>query len=311
MQKVLIDCDPGHDDVFAIGLARTCFDIVGITTVSGNSTIENTTHNALITRDIFSLHHVPVVVGAAHPLDDAHSPISSAHGLSGLDGPARRESNGRIQPGIASDFIIELSHRYEGIWIIAIGPLTNLALACRKDPDFAKRIGGISIMGGSTGFGNVTATSEYNFWFDPIAATEVLASGARIKMCGLELTHQLALGVDFADSLRSIGTDASVYCAELFDFYLDYSKQLFEDYPNQVKSITAPLHDPCAVLALAFPQLFSSQFLNVVVEPSNSHTRGMSVADRRPWMRDKNLNIEVLQTIDAHEAAKLILQSFR
>lgn len=310
MVPVVIDCDPGHDDVFAIGLARRSLEIVGITTVCGNSTLENTTYNALVARDIFNLGHVPIVRGASRPLDGVLSPITDAHGSTGLDGPPRRQTRGHVQPGDAADFLVEMSHRHQGLWIVAIGPLTNIAQACRRDPYFAARIGGLTIMGGSTTFGNVTPTSEYNIWFDPIAAAEVFSSGARIRMCGLEVTHQLSLGRDFSRALRDVGSESAMFCADLFDFYLEYSVRLMQDRVESRESIGAPLHDPCAVLALSHPELCSFERLRVEVAVGDTVTRGMTIADRRPWTIGDFANVEVVGSIDSHLARELIVRSF-
>ncbi|MFZ9867305.1 MAG: nucleoside hydrolase [Ilumatobacteraceae bacterium] len=307
---VVIDCDPGHDDVFAIGVARKFLEIVGITTVCANSSIQTTTHNALVARDIFQLAHVPIVRGASHPLDGIESSISDAHGSTGLDGPTKRSTHGTVQPGDAADFLIEMSLRHESLWIIAIGPLTNIANACRRDPLFARRIAGLSIMGGSTTFGNVTPTSEYNIWFDPCAASEVFSSGANLRMCGLELTHQLSLGRDFAVALRDIGSDSAIFCSELFDYYLDYSVKLMTDKVDRVETIGAPLHDPCAVLALTHPEICSFEHLHVEVEACDSRTRGMTIADRRPWTVGDDANVDVVTSIDHKFARELIVRSF-
>lgn len=311
MLPVVIDCDPGHDDVFAIGLARKFLEIVGITTVCGNSTIENTTYNALVARDLFDLGDTPVVRGASRPVAGTMSPISEAHGATGLDGPPKWKVSGVVQSGEASDFLIEMSHRHEDLWIVAIGPLTNIAHACRRDPHFAKRIGGLTIMGGSTTFGNVTPTSEYNIWFDPHAADEVFSSGAKIRMCGLEATHQLSLGRDFSQDLRDVGSVTALFCADLFDFYLDYSVNLMQEKIESPETIGAPLHDPCAVLALSHPELCTFESLRVDVEVGDSFTRGMTVADRRPWVIGDRANVDIVGKIDALSARELIIGSFK
>jgi len=310
VRKVVIDCDPGHDDVFAIGLASRRLEIVGITTVCGNSSIENTTRNALVARDVFSLGEVPIVVGASKPLNGVEPQFTTAHGSTGLDGPVGRTPKGHVAHGAAHDFLIEQSKLHEDLWIIAIGPLTNVALALSKDPDFARRVAGISIMGGSASFGNVTSSSEYNTWFDPEAADVVFGSQARLMMCGLDLTHQFALGPDFAESLRAIGSDPAIFCAELFDFYYSYSERLHAENSAVLQDVLAPLHDLCAVLAITNPEIFGSEEVNVEIELAGTITRGMTVVDRRPWMKSKNVNVNLLVTIDSAKAAEIVLDSF-
>ena len=311
MYKVVIDCDPGHDDVFAIGLAAKYLDVVGITTVCGNSTIENTTRNALIARELFFTEFVPVISGANVPINGVEPRFTTAHGVSGLDGPSSRIPSTEKNVGIAHEFLIEQSLLHDGLWVVAIGPLTNVALACREDSDFAKRIAGVSVMGGSTSFGNVTSAAEYNMWFDPNAADEVFRSGCRLKMSGLDLTHQLGVGPKFGKALRGIGSEASIFCAELFDYYYAYAVSIHRENSASTQEVLAPLHDPCAVLALTHPEFFGSKDVCIQVETAGSVTRGMTVVDQRPWMISRDTNVEIMTAIKSDRAIDLIVESFR
>lgn len=309
--NVIIDCDPGHDDVFAIGLAASFCNILGITSVVGNSIIENTTTNALIAADLFGLHNVPIVMGAKTPLSGNIDHVTQAHGASGLDGPARRKPQTKLDSRDALDFLIETCRSNEGVWIIAIGPLTNVALAIRADHTIVNKIEGISLMGGSLTHGNVTAAAEYNIWFDPQAASEVFDSGARIKMCGLDLTDQLTVTGMFASELLAISTDASKFCAELIDYYQGYAAKFVGITGPEALLVGAPLHDPCAVLALTHPELFTSELMGVRVETTGTHTLGMTLADTRPWENHSDSAIEVMRTIQANEARQIIVDSFK
>jgi len=311
MQKVIIDCDPGHDDLFAIALARKFFKILAITTVAGNSSLKNTTNNALIAVDLFGLADVPVSPGAAWPLGRSSAEFTDAHGVTGLDGPISRHPRSKPVNKNAVDVLLDASHAYPGIWIIAIGPLTNIAMAIRMDPGFINRIAGISLMGGSATFGNVTAAAEYNVWFDPLAASEVFSSGVKIKMCGLDLTHQLLIDLSFAESLRKFGSDEAIFCSELVEYYHAYSQRLHGRDPVLDSSVGAALHDPCAVLALARPDLFLSEKLSVVVELEGRYTKGMTLVDKRSWENSKASNVEVMTRIDAKQARQVIIESFR
>ena len=309
--NVIIDCDPGHDDVFAIGLAASFCNILGITSVVGNSTIENTTTNALIAADLFGLQDVSIVMGAKYPLSGNIDHVTQAHGVSGLDGPMRRTPQTRVDGRDAVDFLVETCRNNEGSWIVAIGPLTNIALAIRADRTIVKRISGISLMGGSLTHGNVTAAAEYNIWFDPQAASEVFRSGAKIKMCGLDLTDQLTVTGKFAADLLEISTDTSRFCSELIDYYQSYAAKLAGVTGSGSLLVGAPLHDPCAVLALTHPELFTSEHMDVIVETSGMHTLGMTLADTRPWENHSESLIEVMKTINAKDALKIIVNSFR
>jgi len=311
MYKVVIDCDPGHDDVFAIGLAAKHLDVVGITTVCGNSTLENTTRNALIARELFLTEFVPVVSGANVPINGVEPRFTTAHGVSGLDGPSSRIPAMEKDQGVAHEFLIDQSFLHDGLWVIAIGPLTNVALACRKDSDFAKRIAGVSVMGGSASFGNVTSAAEYNTWFDPNAADEVFRSGCRLKMCGLDLTHQLGIGPKFGEALREIGSDASIFCAELFDYYFAYAESIFRENSVSTKEVLAPLHDPCAVFALTHPEFFESKDVSIQVETTGLVTKGMTVVDQRPWTISRDTNVELMTAINSERAIEVLVDSFR
>lgn len=297
--RVLIDCDPGHDDAFALLLAaRTC-DLVAITSVSGNVGLPSTTRNALVVRDLTGLD-VPVHRGADRPLvgEALHAP--DIHGESGLDGPAPRAPRGDADPLPAAQAIVEASKRHDGLWLVALGPLTNVALALRLDPGLADRLAGISLMGGSRTFGNATPAAEFNVLADPEAADAVLRSGARIVMAGLDLTHQWRLGEDVAAALRASGNEPGAFAADLLAFFLSR-------YARHSGHRDAPMHDPCAVLALTDPGLFASERLHVAVELRGEHTRGMTVCDQRDLHRRREPNTEVLTRIDAPAATDRLL----
>ena len=298
--RVLIDCDPGHDDVFAIGVAARHCEIVGITSVAGNSPIENTTRNACIARELFGFADVPVHQGADGPLDGSRGRFAfDAHGRTGLDGPAPRTPARGVDGTDAVSFLVETVRANEGIWVAAIGPLTNIALALRAAPDLARRVAGISIMGGSLSFGNVTAAAEFNVWFDPEAADEVFRSGAPIRMCGLDLTHQITGDGVFRDALLAAESDAGRFCGELMAYYHTFSARLGGVHGREADLMGAPLHDPCAILAIAFPDEFEMTPRHVRVECLGTHTRGMTLADERPWMTSIDANVDVVTTARA------------
>jgi inosine-uridine nucleoside N-ribohydrolase len=303
--RVLIDCDPGHDDVIAIAVAAAHAEIVGITTVGGNSTLANTTRNAIIATDIFALTHIPVHAGAAKPISaivQRHPTV--AHGTTGLDGPTLPEPSRQATGNNAVDFIIESTHSNEGMWIVAIGPLTNIALALRQDPGMANRIAGISIMGGSLKGGNSTATAEFNIWFDADAAAVVFDAAAtnpalHLRMCGLDLTEQVAVDATFVDALTKSPTPAAKFCEELMTFYRAFSIRLAgidaASEPERAANVKAPLFDPCAVLSVTHPELFVMNRRHVVVETEGRYTRGMTVADLRSWANPDRANVTVVE----------------
>ncbi len=306
--RVLIDCDPGHDDVFAIGVAARHCQIVGITTVAGNSPLDNTTRNALIATDLFGLSDIAVHSGATGPLDGSSGQFATdAHGRTGLDGPPPRAPSRSATGDDAVSFIVEEVRATEGLWLVPIGPLTNIALALRRAPDVARRVAGISLMGGSITHGNLTATAEFNIGFDPEAAAEVFGSGAPLRMCGLDLTHQVGVDGSFIDALLASGTDMATFCGELMAYYHGFAARIRGITGDAASAVLAPLHDPCAVLAITHPHLFATQRLRVDVETAGTLSRGMTVADLRPWADPARANVDVVTSADRDAVVALIL----
>ncbi|HEX7022416.1 MAG TPA: nucleoside hydrolase, partial [Trueperaceae bacterium] len=176
--RVIVDCDPGLDDAIALMLAARYCQPLGITTVSGNVGLTHTTRNALAIAELLDCD-VPVHAGAERPLlvESGHS--GYIHGETGLGATTLPAPRKHPASADAVRFIVDTARREEGVWLLALGPLTNIALALRSAPDIVGRLAGISLMGGSTSVGNVTPAAEFNIWADPEAADMVFASGAR------------------------------------------------------------------------------------------------------------------------------------
>ena len=296
---VLLDCDPGHDDALAILLAGATTELVGITVVSGNAPLERTLHNALIVTQIAGLD-VPVHAGAVRPLLAEPRHAAFIHGESGLDGPTLPPLTRQAASGSAVRFLLASAEARDDLWLVATGPLTNVALALRQEPGLARRLEGISLMGGSYGSGNVTAAAEFNIVADPEAAAIVFASGARIVMAGLDLTHQFRIDADRLDALLALPGDTARFAAELMTAYgAAYARSFGPE-------VGVPLHDPCAVLAVTAPELFSSEARPVAVELTGTLTRGMTVVDRRPGRRGSAANTDVLTSLDDAAAFALL-----
>ena len=301
--KIILDCDPGHDDAMAILLAARECDVLAITTVSGNAPLSLTTANALLMCQLAGLD-IPVHSGADRPLlvPAAHAP--RAHGATGLDGPPRPDVHLAAASADAIGCIIETVRTHDDVWLVPVGPLTNIALALRQAPDIVERLAGISLMGGAVGAGNVTPTAEFNIWADPHAAQIVFACGARVlRMAGLNLTRQLCVGPDVIAALRAEGGTVPTFMAALLDFYL-------AAYRERAGLDAAPMHDPCAVLAVTRPDLFAFGARHVDVETEGKLTRGMTVVDERP-SSDATPNCEVADAIDAPAALELIVEAVR
>ena len=295
-EPVLVDCDPGHDDVMAILAAARYADLIGITTVAGNAALAHTTRNALVTCDLAGID-VPVHSGAAGPRSGPTRDAVHVHGAEGLDGIEIPEPRRAADGDDAAQCIVDAARRTPGLWIVAVGPLTNIAAALDREPGLAQRVAGISVMGGGT-FGNATPAAEFNIWADPEAADVVFRSGAPIRMCGLDLTHQVCADAAFIAGMTALGSPLGDFVGGLLAYYAQRIVELTgEDL--------AALHDPCAVLAVTHPELFGFGNHRVRVELDGTYTRGMTVIDRRVAEGP----VEVAWSVDAPEAIRLIAQS--
>ncbi|HTH06953.1 MAG TPA: nucleoside hydrolase, partial [Ilumatobacteraceae bacterium] len=212
--RILLDCDPGHDDVVAITAAARYADLVGITTVAGNAPLDRTTYNACVMRDLLGLS-APVHAGAVRPLLSEPFHAAYVHGESGLDGADLPAPSRGADGDDAVGFIVDTCRAEEGLWLVPTGPLTNIALAMRAAPDLTSRIAGVSLMGGGS-FGNRTAMAEFNIWADPEAAAIVYSSGAPLVMAGLDVTHQFLVTEDRIAQVDAIGGRLATVLADLF-----------------------------------------------------------------------------------------------
>jgi inosine-uridine nucleoside N-ribohydrolase len=292
--RIILDCDPGHDDVIAIVVASRHTDLAGITTVAGNAPLDRTTFNACVMRDALALG-CGVHAGAERPLVTEPKFGAFVHGESGLDGAELPPPHAGPDSADAVGFIIETCRADEGTWLVPTGPLTNVALALRAAPDLAHRIAGISLMGGGT-FGNRTPAAEFNIWADPEAAAIVFGCRAPITMAGLDVTLQFLVTPERIETVDALGTPFTSMIADLFRFF---SRNYISRHDHIVG---AALHDPLAVMALTHPDLFDGTDRHVVVETHGESTAGMTVIDRRDISDREPPNVHVLDRVD-HEAA--------
>lgn len=299
--RIVLDCDPGHDDVIAIIVAAHTTDLLGITTVSGNAPLDRTTYNACVFRDWLALP-APVHSGAARPLVAEPFAASYVHGESGLDGAELPAPNGVQDSTDAIEFIIDTCRTEEGVWLVPTGPLTNIALALRGAADLADRIAGISLMGGGT-FGNRTSMAEFNIWADPEAAAIVFESGVPLQMAGLDVTHQFVVDPARIEQVAAIGGPLATALAGLFGYFAERYIARHDDMAG------AAVHDPLAVLAVTNPELFEGTDLFVAVETRGQHTRGMTAIDRRRLVERPAPNCRVLERVDHEAAWQIVLES--
>lgn len=305
--KLLIDCDPGHDDAVAILLAARRLDLVAVTTVFGNNSLERTTTNALALLELAGLD-VPLAAGCAGPLTGGTTAIAPVHGSTGLDGADLPAPTRRPVDQHAVDVIIETASRHRGELVLAvIGPATNVALAIRREPRLAAWLREITIMGGSTERGNVTPAAEWNVHCDPEAAVAVLACGARIRLVGLNVTRRTGLDDGDLARLKATGGRVAGVVADLIGFYLARQREA------RGPGVVAPMHDACAIVPLIDPTLIGYVDARVEVELAGRHTRGMTVCDLAPpdaaaWgRRPESCNARVAVDADGRRIADLVI----
>lgn len=275
-RKIIIDCDPGHDDALAIlwALASPELEILAVTTVAGNNSIGAVTDNAVKVLTKAKVLNIPVARGYTDPMLGSISVGGGqVHGKSGLEGPKLPENGFEISDINAVQLIIDiLDNAEEKITIVALGPLTNVARVLAARPDLIEKIDCISLMGGGT-IGNWTPAAEYNIWADPVAAKIVYNSGVHIIMAGLDCTHKAYVTLEENEELRAQGNEMSIFAAELIDYFIRYHLEV-EGFAG------CTLHDPCAIAVLLHPEMFTMEECNVDVETSGDLTKGMTVIDR-------------------------------
>ncbi|MDH3302385.1 MAG: nucleoside hydrolase [Acidimicrobiia bacterium] len=308
-QRILLDCDPGHDDAAAMVVAAHYGDLVGVTTVGGNAPLADVTTNALLTAQIFGID-VDVHPGCDRPLVAEPLNAPEVHGVSGFAGPSLPTLERTASTVGAIEYIIETIRAEDGLWLVPTGPLTNIAMVIRRAPDVVDRVAGISFMGGSAEGGNRTAAAEFNALVDPEAVKVVVDCGARIVMSGLDLTRQFVVDDRLADDLAALGSTGALVFADLIRAYLDKAEE--RGLPRR-----GGLHDPCAVLAVTHPEAIERTARPVDVELGGRLTRGMTVVDRRPPANAagrsstdrRDANVEHCHTLDHDRCRQLFLDA--
>jgi inosine-uridine nucleoside N-ribohydrolase len=298
---IVLDCDPGLDDAVAILVAHRYADLVAITTVNGNVSLDKTTRNALVVAQVAGID-VPVHRGTAEPLVPNTLDASHVHGDSGLGGTVDVELTRTVASGDAVGFLIDLVRRRDDIHLVAVGPLTNVALAIRRDPSFLSRLRSLTIMGGAAGGGNVTAAAEFNIYVDPEAAAIVFASGLVVRTIPLDLTRQVIATAAHVEQLQAAATPTARFVAGLLAHYGRIGSTA------RVPALGA-LHDPCAVLSVTNPELFGMVPRKVDIELDGRHTRGMTVVDARPSVEADEQNALFGYSSDSGRVLRMILDA--
>ncbi|MEO7350090.1 MAG: nucleoside hydrolase [Terrimesophilobacter sp.] len=277
-KKIILDCDPGHDDAIALLLAHgnPDIDLVAVTTVHGNQTLEKVTRNALAVATVAGITGVPFAAGAHRPLVRNAEVAEAIHGDSGMDGPELPEQTLTLDSRHAVDLIIDtvMSNEPGTITIVPTGALTNIALAVRREPRIAERVKEVVLLGGGYHGGNWTAAAEFNILIDPEAAHIVFNEKWKLTMVGIDVTHHALATPEVVKAIAAIGTKPAQFVLELLEFFGEtYRESQGFEYP--------PVHDPCAVALVIDPSVMKVVRVPIDIELTGTLTLGMTVADFR------------------------------
>ena len=316
--KVVIDCDPGTDDCFALMLCIKHLDVKGIVTVGGNTGLEYTEKNARFMTELCGRTDIPVYAGYDQPMFGKAVRAAYAHGATGLGDVIIPEHKKQLEPVHGVDFLIDFFMHNDDVKLITLGPLTNVAQAILKEPRLCKRIPEILCMGGSGTAGNFSAAAEFNIYVDPEAAKIVFESGIPIRMVGLNLTRQNNMNMKDVEAMKAIGNPVADFAAAILTH-------------NAGKGGVCSLCDACTVAWYIDPQIIrKSLMVHVDVETKGEFTRGMTLCDWRDYMGTdpicdiahekkydttfagkKEPNVEVAMEFDADRFRKLLMDTLR
>jgi inosine-uridine nucleoside N-ribohydrolase len=298
---IILDCDPGHDDAIALLLAVASpeIELVGVTTVSGNQTLDKTTNNALRVLELAGRGDIPVYAGADAPFVRQRDVAAHVHGESGLDGPDLPAPSGSARPEHAVEYLRSVYRGNEKPVLVATGPLTNVGLLFATYPD--ARPERIILMGGAIGEGNRTPAAEFNIWADPEAAQRVFAEGLATTMVGLDVTHRALITDAHTERMRGAGRVGKVV-AELMDFYARFHKARYVDLDG------SPMHDPVCIAHLIDPTLMDVRDAYIEVDCTTGPSWGRTNVDWRNREHFGAPNAKVGLDIDGDRFAELIVE---
>ena len=288
-RKIILDCDPGHDDAVAIILAakNPNLELLGITVVAGNQTLENTQRNALHLVQHLDLN-LPVYAGCGQPMVRDKVIAGDIHGETGLDGPVFEKLNREIEADHAVNYIIKtLMNSPEKITMVTTGPMTNLGMALRMEPKIVNKIQEIVFMGGSYANGNVTPAAEFNILADAEAAHVCISSGLPITMVGLDVTRKALCYPEIVERMRKVGNKASDLFTDLMAFFCKTQKEVYGWEGG-------PLHDPITIAYLIDSTVLTTKPMNVTVDTSSSQAYGRTNCDYFGYMKkEPNVNVGI------------------
>lgn len=301
--KVILDCDPGHDDALALLLAHAhpAVDLLAVTTVAGNQTLDKTTVNARRVMSVAGIKDVPVAAGAALPLMRDQVTAPEVHGESGLEGWPFDEPETALDRRHAVDLIAEIVEANDEVTLVPVGPLTNIALALHRHPRAMAGVKEIVLMGGASGLGNTTPAAEFNIYADPEAAHIVLSSGLSVTVVPLDLTHQAIVTPEILERIRALGNSVTDMATALLGFY-------GRAFDSDHGFLGPALHDPCAVARVIRPEIVECKRVNIVVETARSWSYGATVCDLH-GLTGREPNALIAQDLDVDAFWDLMIEA--
>ena len=304
-EKIILDCDPGHDDAVAIMLAaiNPKIELLGITVVAGNQKLEKTVNNALKVCNHLNLD-VPVYSGMSRPMIREQLIADDIHGETGLDGPKFEELKIKAEDKHAVNFIIDtLMNSDEKITLVPTGPLTNIGMAIRFEPRIIEKINRIVLMGGSYQLGNMTPAAEFNILADPDAAHIVFSSGVKIVMMGLDLTRQASATKEVVEKIKSLNNKASKLFVDLMEFFAASQKNVFG-------WSAPPVHDPTTIAYIIDPECIEVKPMFCEIELWSEKSYGRTLCDYFGILK-KEPNVDVAVKLDFDKFWNLVYENLK
>ena len=304
-EKIILDCDPGHDDAVAIMLAaiNPKIELLGITVVAGNQKLEKTVNNALKVCNHLNLD-VPVYSGMSRPMIREQLIADDIHGETGLDGPKFEELKIKAEDKHAVNFIIDtLMNSDEKVTLVPTGPLTNIGMAIRFEPRIIEKINRIVLMGGSYQLGNMTPAAEFNILADPDAAHIVFSSGVKIVMMGLDLTRQASATKEVVEKIKSLNNKASKLFVDLMEFFAASQKNVYG-------WSAPPVHDPTTIAYIIDPECIEVKPMFCEIELWSERSYGRTLCDYFGILKKKP-NVDVAVKLDFDRFWNLVYENLK
>ena len=298
--KIILDCDPGHDDAVAILMAggHPAIDLQAITVVSGNQTLEKTAVNAMNVCQYLGLD-IPVYAGCSEPMVRKKIIAGDIHGETGLDGPEFDPLTRTLEKEHAVTFLTRKLMESDGdITIVITGPMTNVGMAMRMEPRIIPKIKQIVFMGGAYTNGNITPAAEFNIAADAEAAYVVFNSGVPITMCGLDITRKVLCYPEIVERMERVGNKASRLFGDLMRFFCKTQKEVFGWEGG-------PLHDSTTIAYLIDPSVLTLKYVHGSVEIRSEESYGRTNCDIFDYMK-KEPNMNVAVDIDVEKFWNLV-----